>query len=180
PPSTTAPLSPAAASRLLAHGLPSYSLRLLVRKYGPGEGSIRMLFNASDSDSDPTDRDSFRPVVARFDGDELDSDDDVPDDGRWHRVDLPIPGDFLTDSSGNRAAEVRLFLRLLPPNEDTVYLDIDDIQLVEWRRSTAIPERFADYHFLRNDSAGEVTVTIPAKPLLEIDVNGAAVMQAGQ
>jgi hypothetical protein len=81
------------------------------------------------NDTDPT----IDPVTERVRS--IDLPVDVPDDGQWHRVSIPVPQQlFLPSASGKRPNAAMMLLDL--PAALRGQLAIDNFAIIEWRGRT--------------------------------------------
>jgi poly-gamma-glutamate capsule biosynthesis protein CapA/YwtB (metallophosphatase superfamily) len=136
----------------------SYSLRMKARREGGGEAMVRIDFYTFD-DQNPTEDPSSAIVGSS------EYPIDVPIDGLWHDLDIPIPQATLGEKS---VANMVLFYVRLSPREGgapgAAIVDLDDLAFVEWRPAAAMPPGFGDYGFLRNAGAGAREVTFRFLP----------------
>lgn len=78
---------------------------------------------------DPT----TQPRTQRLAGVELPI--EVPDDGRWHEVELPLPDELLEPDEAGRVPNKANLLVDAPPAVFGI-VDLDDVRVVEWRGRT--------------------------------------------
>ncbi len=124
----------------------SYSLHAKVRISGPGGAAARIdtfRFDDTNLTEDPTSYDLgsiARPI-------------EVPHDGAWHEIDLPITTDEI-DQPSLEANMVLIYFRIdRPPSNVLVTFDIDDVSFIEWRAAGGMPAIAGMYRFARNDGA---------------------------
>lgn len=103
-----------------------YEIRLRMRRER-GEMPIARLTTYARRDTDPT-RD---PETERLDQIELEL--DVPDDGAWHEVSVPVPSTLLDDDISIARA---LGLTIVLPPAHAGNAVVDDVEVVEWRGRT--------------------------------------------
>lgn len=133
-------------------GMPGYSVRLTARRLGTGTAAVR-LERYRVHRSSPI-RDFYAEPLGH-----LDIPIDIPADGQWRMLDLPVPDGGLS-SGGVPADEVLLSLRADPPERTGTYIDIDDVALLEWRRAADLAGRFGAHDMVRNTGSTPVTVVL--------------------
>ncbi|MEP6296881.1 MAG: CapA family protein [Ilumatobacter sp.] len=103
-----------------------YEIRLRAHRER-GERPVLELAVFDFDDSDPT----VEPTTERVDGVEIAL--DLPDDGEWHRLTVPVPG-RLSNREGPafNAAGIRIEM----PPALVAHLTIDELALIEWRGAT--------------------------------------------
>jgi poly-gamma-glutamate capsule biosynthesis protein CapA/YwtB (metallophosphatase superfamily) len=122
---------------------PRFSFRMRARLTGSAVPGMRVdLYNFNDSDptEDPTSVKIGR-VTFPF---------DLPRDGEWHVVELPIAPEALIGEGGLRANQLMPYVQLDVPASGKSRLDVDALEIIEWRRADAMPDRFGVYDFIRN------------------------------
>ena len=135
---------------------PGYSLHAQARVSGPGEVFARVAVYYFDN-RNPTEESTtvFLKII------ELPI--AIPHDGEWHEVDLPLTTDEL-DEESHDAIAVMLYFRIdYPGRDDVTTLDIDDLSFIEWREAAAMPDRFGDYDWVRNNGDGAVEIRAPGR-----------------
>lgn len=75
---------------------------------------------------------------------------DLPRDGAWHVVELPIPPEALVGEGGLAANQLMPYVQLEVPASGKSRLDVDALEIIEWRRADAMPDRFGVYDYVRN------------------------------
>lgn len=142
-----------------ADGDPAYSVRFLARLYGDARMSVKInSYHDLDSPFVPSVAARIAQRVLPF---------EVPDDGSWHVIELTVPGEALS-GGGVRADEVEIQIRLEPPDDDYVYLDIDEFSFIEWRPLGDLPDRFGIYDFLLNLGMADFALPVDGIPLLRL------------
>ncbi len=88
---------------------------------------------------------------------------ELPSDGAWHVIDIPIPTDVL-GGDGNPSNMMFAYLRMKPTSGKSSSLDVDNLQIIEWRAASSMPDRFGVYEFIRNDNTASKDLTITGWP----------------
>ncbi len=130
---------------------PSYSLHAKVRITGPGGATARIdVFHFDDTNptEDPT-SDSLGRIDRAI---------DVPHDGAWHDIDVPIAIADLDQPSSEANMVLVYFSISRPPNNVLTTFDLDDVSFIEWRTAGGMPAGDGTYQFVRNTGAGAVTL----------------------
>ena len=91
---------------------------------------------------------------------------DIPRDNQWHEIELAIEPASLVGDNGQRANQLMPYVQLEPPADGKSRLDIDAVEVIEWRKSDAMPDRFGAYDYVRNTSTRDqmVRVHVQAAP----------------
>jgi poly-gamma-glutamate capsule biosynthesis protein CapA/YwtB (metallophosphatase superfamily) len=113
-------------------GAAEYSVRLQVRRTGVTEPFIRIdayHFFDADPTEDP------ESTLLR----EMELTIDVPADGSWHHVDVPIPAAAFADEDGMTANAAMVYLGVPPPVKGTTDVAVDDVAILEWRAAAQLP-----------------------------------------
>lgn len=100
-----------------------HELRLRIRR-NRGEAPIARLTTYARLDTDPT----IDPITERLE--QIERPLDVPGDGAWHAIAIPIPVEFIGDDP-DIASALGFALVLPPAHVGTV--SVDDVEIVEWR-----------------------------------------------
>jgi poly-gamma-glutamate capsule biosynthesis protein CapA/YwtB (metallophosphatase superfamily) len=124
---------------------PTYSVRLRARGSGDVRSHLRVDIYHFD-DTDPTED----PESVLLDS--LDLPFSVS--GDWQQLDLPLS---LSGVAGANMALV--YVALDPPGADKSALEADDVELVEWRPASGMPDRLGRYDYVRNDGGAPVELT---------------------
>ncbi len=131
--------------------VPTYSLRFKARMNGAGAGAIRYDIYHFDDTNPAEDPDS---VLI----DSLTQPVDLKSDGEWRQFDMAVPKSSLRSGELN-ANMVNFYIVLDPPATGSkTVLDVDDIEFVEWRQASAMPQRFGRYELVRNLGPQPVTL----------------------
>jgi hypothetical protein len=138
---------------------PRFSLRLRARMSGSGASTVRVDLYHFD-DSDPTE-DPESTKIGR-----LTLPFDIARDNQWHEVELAIEPPSLVGDNGQRANQLMPYVQLEPPADGKSRLDIDAVEVIEWRKSDAMPDRFGAYDYVRNTGTRDqmVRVHVQAAP----------------
>src|SRR5262249_32624148 len=113
---------------------PHYTIRLHARILAPAPAKMRIdLYNFDDTD--PTE-DPQSGTIGR-----LDRPLAVPADGAWHAIEVAIDPAAL-NAKGLRANQLMPYVQLDPPKSGRTHLDVDDLEVLEWRRADAMPDRY--------------------------------------
>ncbi len=139
---STTPLDPTA----------DYSLRYVARRDGDA-----IVWNRFDlyqfTDTDPTEEPESTLLAS------LEIPVTVPDDGAWHRIEVPIAADALvTDTI--RANALNFYAVLGPAQSARAELHVDDLTFIEWRQARGMPDRFGRFDFIRNRGTQTAVVTV--------------------
>ena len=135
---------------------PGYTVRLKARRTGPGQPFVRLDLYLFD-DTNPTE-DPSSTVIGMA---EIPL--DVPNDGDWHDIEVPVVDSLLT-ANDLRANMIMFYVGLAPTSEANTVLDVDSVELIEWRAVNQMPDRFGSYDYVRNRSDGDLTVNLVAMP----------------
>jgi len=136
-------------------GTPSYSVRLRARVSGTGAPGIQINAYHFD-DTDPT-KDPESNVL-RLRQYTL----PVPQDDAWHEVLLDLPDETFEDVGPQSVNAILLYVTLSPPTSGTTVLRVDDLQFLEWRSATELPDAF-----YAMDAARAVDAAVPFTTTLE-------------
>lgn len=134
----------------------TYSIVMRARVRGGGEPAVRIdLFDFDDTNptEDPSSTAIGRVTLPLS----------VPADEAWHDVTVDLDPAILSDS-GQRANMMMIYVRLGTPAEGETNFDVDGLQIIEWRRADAMPDRFGDFSHLRNTGETRVSVNITGMP----------------
>ncbi len=143
---TTAPLDPE----------PSYSVRMLARRSGAGHPFVRLDLYMFD-DTNPTEDPSSTLVgSARVPL-------EVPDDDDFHDLEVELAPELLV-ANGVRANMLMFYVGLEPPASAASELDVDQVQLVEWRNASKMPAGFGSYDLIRNRGKQPKTLSLTGLP----------------
>ena len=135
---------------------PSYTVRLKARRTGPGQPFVRLdlyLFDDTNPTEDPSSTVIGMAELAL----------EVPDDGEWHDIEVAV-GDELLTADDLRANMIMFYVGLAPTLEANTVLDVDSVELLEWRAVNQMPDRFGVYDYVRNRSGGDLMVNMVAMP----------------
>ena len=129
---------------------PSYTVRARVRA-SPGTTPLLRVASYHFDDSDPTeDPDSLLLH-------DIDHTVAVPADGSWHEISFDITPAELDqgDVIGN------MVLLYAGPQETSPShtINLDDLEFVEWRQASAMPDEWGPYDYVRNPGDQPVTAT---------------------
>ncbi len=130
-----------------------YSFRMRARLTGSATPGMRVdLYHFDDSDptEDPTSLQIGRITLPL----------DVPRDGQWHEVELPVETDALVGTGGLRANQLMPYVQLDVPTKGNSHLDVDALEIIEWRRGDAMPDRFGAYDYVRNSGTRDHVVKL--------------------
>jgi hypothetical protein len=122
---------------------PRFSFRMRARMTGSAQPGMRVdLYNFNDTDptEDPASTKIGR-VTFPF---------DLPRDNEWHVVELPIAPEALIGENGLRANQLMPYVQLEVPASGKSRLDVDALEIIEWRRANAMPDRFGVYDYVKN------------------------------
>jgi poly-gamma-glutamate capsule biosynthesis protein CapA/YwtB (metallophosphatase superfamily) len=112
-------------------GAAEYSVRLRVRRTGVTDPFIRVdayhFF-----DADPTE-DPESTLLRQFE-----ATIEVPADGNWHHVDVPIPAAAFADEGGMTANAAMVYLGVPPPVRGATDVAIDNVAIIEWRAAAQL------------------------------------------
>jgi poly-gamma-glutamate capsule biosynthesis protein CapA/YwtB (metallophosphatase superfamily) len=118
-------------------GPASFALRLHARRDGAADAEAIARFDVYHfDDSNPTeDPDSvlLRAVEAPL---------PIPADGAWHDIEVRLEPAALAPVAGKAGNYILFYLALRPPAAGEAVLYADDVQLLEWRDATLLPEGF--------------------------------------
>ena len=132
---------------------PRYSFRMRARMTGTAQPGMRVDLYHFD-DSDPTeDPESTKIGRVTFPF-------DLPRDGAWHVVELPIAPEALIGDRGLRANQLMPYVQLDVPASGKSRLDVDALEIIEWRRADAMPDRFGAYDYVRNNGTRDQTLRV--------------------
>lgn len=136
---------------------PRFSFRMRARMTGTAQPGMRVdLYHFDDSDptEDPQSTKIGR-VTFPF---------DVPRDNAWHVVELPIAPEALVGDNGLRANQLMPYVGLEVPASGKSRLDVDALEIIEWRRADAMPDRLGVYDYIRNTGGRDQTVKVRTVP----------------
>ena len=138
---------------------PFYTLRFNARWNGLGSPFAR--FDVYDfDDSNPTADPESQLLRQRIHTLPLEGDD------QWHGVAFNIPTGTFLDAGALEANSLLLYLGLTPPIAGTAVLLIDDLQFIEWRDPSDLPDLFVDADAVRfqGTASGSVTLERTTQP----------------
>lgn len=136
---------------------PNYEVRLKARFTGAGVPTVRLDLYMFD-DSNPTE-DPSSTVVG-----ETELALDVPADGLWHDIAVEIGPELVTAKDGTRANMIMFYVGLAPVLGAESTLDVDKVELIEWRPANQMPDRYGVYDYVRNRGATEATLEFSGLP----------------
>ena len=128
---------------------PRFEIRMDAKRSRGEEPSIRFV-TFDFSDSDPTvapESVRLREIVLPI---------EIPADGEWHSVVLPLPDDlFVPDADGNRANTATMLIDTPPALRGQ--LALDNVQILEWRGAAATSgPAWAAADLVRSEGASSV------------------------
>ncbi|MDQ3333974.1 MAG: CapA family protein [Myxococcota bacterium] len=132
---------------------PRFSFRMRARMTGSAQPGMRVdLYNFNDTDptEDPASTKIGR-VTFPF---------DLPRDNEWHVVELPIAPEALVGENGLRANQLMPYVQLEVPASGKSRLDVDALEIIEWRRANAMPDRFGVYDYIKNTGTRDQMVRV--------------------
>ena len=88
---------------------------------------------------------------------------EVPDDGEWHDLEVELAEKLLM-AKGIRANMLMFYVGLKPARSDASVLEVDRVQLVEWRNASRMPAGFGSYDLIRNRGTQMKTVRVTGLP----------------
>lgn len=134
---------------------PVYTVRAKVRTTLGTTPLLRVVSYHFD-DTDPTEDPESRVLRT------LDRTIAVPSDGRWHEISFALSPAEL-DQGGLTGNMVLLYAG---PQETSSghTVNVDDLEFVEWRPATTVPDEWDDYDYVRNPGADAVTATFRGLP----------------
>ncbi len=113
-------------------GRAEYSVRLKARRTGVTEPFFRIdayHFFDADPTEDPEST-LLRQMQVTI---------EVPADGNWHELDVPIPAAVFADADGLRVNAALVYLGVPPPVKGATDIAFDDIAIIEWRAAAQLP-----------------------------------------
>lgn len=132
---------------------PRFSFRMRARMTGKAQPGMRVdLYNFNDSDptEDPSSTKIGR-VTFPF---------DLPRDGEWHVVELAIPPESLVGDGGLRANQLMPYVQLEVPASGKSRLDVDALEIIEWRKADGMPDRYGAYDYIKNTGTRDLMVRV--------------------
>ncbi|MBP9113233.1 MAG: CapA family protein [Polyangiaceae bacterium] len=147
-------LFPGVDSKVAVDPDATYTFRVRARMTGYAPASIKMDLFYFD-DTDPTED----PTSEVVDSIEWTLPLELSDAPPWKDISFDVPADKLGASS---RANMALFYVRLEPGKAT--LDVDDIELIEWRVASKMPDRWGRYTHVRNTGSSPVSLPVPYLP----------------
>ena len=137
-------------------GRAEYSVRLQARRTGVTEPFFRIdayHFFDADPTEDPEST-LLRQMQVTI---------DVPADGNWYELDVPIPAAAFADADGMRVNAALVYLGVPPPVKGATDVAFDDIAIIEWRAAAQLPPgTWHEVDVLRTNSP-EMTVEFASR-----------------
>lgn len=136
----------------------TYTLRFMARISSSAEARVRFLtylFEDDDPTADPT-----STVLAQRSV-------NIPltRGASWQPVEIEIPATVLA-SAGVRANQLLFYLELFPPAKGTAMLDIDGLEVLEWRAASGMPARFGSYSRVKNVGSSPAAMVFEGLPIV--------------
>ncbi|HVR73210.1 MAG TPA: hypothetical protein VMT52_02720, partial [Planctomycetota bacterium] len=131
----------------------SYTLRMWARLKGTGNPHVQFDLYHFDDTNPTEDPESVKlgveEATVRIPGDDL-----------WHEVAINLPPDFLAGVDGLEPNAVLLYVGLDPPDSGESIFLVDNLQLIEWREASILPDAFYAMDALRSMDGTAITVDV--------------------
>jgi len=136
---------------------PRYSLRLAARLTGSAKAAVRVDLYHFD-DTDPTEE----PESTLLGGVEREL--PVSPGASWQVVELDLTEAMRLEETPPTNA-VLLYVQLERPSKGEASLDLDELEFIEWRPASRMPERFGFYTHVRNEGEAARSLSFEGWPL---------------
>lgn len=135
----------------------TYTLRFMARISAPAEAKVNFQsfrFDDTDPTADPTSTVLAQQTVAI----------QIASGGTWQPVEIAIPPALLA-TGGITANQILFYIQLFPPTLGKAMLDIDELELIEWRSASEMPARFGAFSRVKNTGNASVSLHFDGMPI---------------